>query len=154
VITGGVLSSTKIVCVHELVFPQSSLAVQVLVIVNSCAQVPAIVTSLNVGVTLTSQLSVAVAEPVAAGAELVLHCMVVFAGHVICGGVLSSTKIVCVQELELPQSSIAVNVRVMVLSCGQAPPTDTSENPMVGVVSQLSVAVAFPVADVAILVLH
>ena len=70
------------------------------------------------------------------------------------GGVLSSTKIVCVQLLELPQSSIAVNVLVIVSSCGHAPAAVTSENPMVGVPSQLSVAVAVPVTVVAVLVLH
>ena len=70
------------------------------------------------------------------------------------GGVLSSTKMVCVQVLELPQSSMAVKVLVMVRSCGHAPATVTSSNPMVGVPSQLSVAVALPVTPVAVLVLH
>ena len=70
------------------------------------------------------------------------------------GGVLSSTNMICVQELELPQSSIAVNVLVMVFSCGHIPPTVTSEKPIVGVPSQLSVAVALPVFDVAVLAVH
>jgi hypothetical protein len=73
VIAGGVLSSTNIVCTQLLELPQSSVASQVLVIVNSCGQAPPTVTSVNVGMTLASQLSVAVAEPVAAGALLVLH---------------------------------------------------------------------------------
>ena len=70
------------------------------------------------------------------------------------GGVLSSTKMVWVQVLELPQSSIAVKVLVMVNSCGHAPAAVTSSNPKVGVLSQLSVAVATPVVAVAVLVLH
>jgi hypothetical protein len=122
--------------------------------VNSCGHNPATVTSEKVGMTLASQLSVAVAEPVAAGAELVLHCIVILVGQVTTGGVLSSTKIVCAQLLELPQSSIAVNVLVIVNSCGHAPAVVTSENPMVGVPSQISVAVALPVTAVAVLVLH
>ena len=71
--TGGVLSSMNIVCVHVLELPQSSVALQVRVIVNSCGHAPATVTSVKVGITLASQISVAVADPVAAGAELVLH---------------------------------------------------------------------------------
>jgi hypothetical protein len=152
--TGGVLSSINMVCVQLLELPQSSAAVQVRVMVNSCGHAPATVTSLKVGITLASQLSVAVADPVAAGAELVLHSIVIFCGQVITGDVVSSTNMVWVQVLELPQSSIAEKVLVMVNSCGHAPPTVTSENPMVGVPSQLSVAVALPVVAVAVLVLH
>jgi hypothetical protein len=45
--TGGVLSSTVITCTQVLVFPQSSVASHVRVIVYSCGHVPlAIVTSL------------------------------------------------------------------------------------------------------------
>lgn len=69
----------------------------------------------------------------------------------ITGGVLSSTNMTCVQELELPQSSIAVNVLLIVISCGHNPGTIASSNPMVGEASQLSVAVALPVFDVAVL---
>jgi hypothetical protein len=76
------------------------------------------------------------------------------AGQVITGGVLSSTNMVWLQLLEFPQSSIAVKVLVIVNSCGHAPAAVTSVNPMVGVPSQLSVAVAFPVTAVAVLVLH
>ena len=56
--------------------------------------------------------------------------------------------------LELPQSSVAIQVRVMVLSCGHAPPTDTSLDVMVGVASQLSVAVALPVVAGNVLAVH
>jgi hypothetical protein len=70
------------------------------------------------------------------------------------GGVLSSTNMTWVHELELPQSSIAVKVLLIVLSCGHNPATVTSANPMVGVASQLSVAVALPVLDVAVLAVH
>ena len=66
-----------------------------------------------------SQLSVAVAVPFAPpGAVLAVHCMVRFGGQVITGGVLSSTTITCRHVLELPQSSVALHVRLMVYSCG------------------------------------
>ena len=67
------------------------------------------------------------------------------AGHVIEGAWLSSTTMICVQELELPQPSCAVQVLVIVRSCGHIPPTVTSENPIIGFAVQLSVAVALPV---------
>ena len=90
------------------------------------------------------QLSVAVAVPVAAGKVLSVQRMVTFAGQVTAGGVLSSTKIDWMQLLELPQSSVANQVLVIVYSCGHAPPTVTSLEVIFGVGSQ-SVAVADPV---------
>jgi hypothetical protein len=81
--TGGVLSSTKIVCVQVLVLPQSSNACHVRVIVLSCGQAPATVTSLKVKEIDKSQLSVAVGVPVFAGSVLAEHCTVVLAGQVI-----------------------------------------------------------------------
>lgn len=155
VITGGVLSSTNITWLHVLELPQSSVALHVLMIVYSCGQAPPTVTSVEVMVGVTSQLSVAVATPLITGAVLAVHWMVIFEGQVITGGVLSSTKMVCIHELELPQSSVARQVLNTVNSCGHAPPTVTSEDVMVGVASQLSVAVAVPLAPPgAVLVLH
>jgi hypothetical protein len=46
VMVGGALSSTTIVCTHELLFSHSSIAVQVRVIVYSFIQMPLAVTSL------------------------------------------------------------------------------------------------------------
>ena len=83
--------------------------------VNSCGHAPPTVTSVEVIVGVASQ-SVAVAVPVFAGNVLAVHCMVTLAGQVITGATLSSTVIVCTQVLELPQSSVAVQVRVMVRS--------------------------------------
>ena len=73
VMAGAVLSSTNIVCVQVLIFPQSSVAFHVLVMVNSCGQVPPAVTSVKVMVGEVSQKSVAVAVPVFAGKVLALH---------------------------------------------------------------------------------
>ena len=112
VITGGVLSSTKMVCRHVLELPQSSVALQVRCIVYSCGQAPPMVTSVDVMVGVRSQLSVAVAVPFAPpGAVLAVHSMVRFGGQVMTGGVLSSTKMVCRHVLEFPQSSVALQVR-------------------------------------------
>jgi hypothetical protein len=73
-----------------------------------------------------SQLSVAVALPVFAGSVLAVHSIVILPGHVIVGAVLSSTVMVWTHVLLLPQSSVAVQVRVIVYSCGHAPPAVTS----------------------------
>lgn len=72
--------------------------------------------------------------------------MVTLAGQVMTGATLSSTVMICVHVDELPQSSVAIHVRVIVYSWGQAPPDVTSLEVMVGVPLQLSVAVAVPFA--------
>src|SRR5689334_14307108 len=112
------------------------------------------VTSLEVIVGIGSQLSMAVAVPVLAGNVLPVHWMVTFAGQVNTGGTLSSTTIVCTHAVELPQSSVAVHVRVIVSSCGHWPPTVISVEVIVGVASQLSVAVALPVLAGNVLAVH
>ena len=127
-------------------------------IVYSWVQMPlAVITSLNVIVGVPSQLSVAVAEPpVDPGAVLEVHEMVTFDGHVIDGAALSSTAMIWLHVLVLLQSSVARQVRVIVYSCMQMPlAVVTSVNVMVGVASQLSVAVAEPpVAPGAVLEVH
>jgi hypothetical protein len=110
-ITGGVVSSTFIVCEAVDVLPQASVAVHVLSIVYLQGQLPAVVTSLNVSSGAGSQLSdaVGVVHDVLAG-----HSMVVGAGRaLITGGVVSSTFIICEAVDVLPQASVAVHVLVM-----------------------------------------
>lgn len=65
------------------------------------------------------QLSTAVAVPVPAGKVLPVQAMVRFGGQVITGGVLSSMVISWLQVTKLPQLSWALQVRVIVYSCGQ-----------------------------------
>ncbi len=91
-----------------------------------------------------SQLSVAVAVPVAGGRVLAVQLTVVFGGHVMTGTTLSTIWIVCTQEFILPQSSVAFQVLDIVLACGQLPLVVISVKVMVGVGSQLSVAEAIP----------
>jgi len=129
VIDGGVLSSMKMSCTHELEFPQSSVAVHVRVIADSLLQPPGDVASEKVIVGVPSQLSVAVAMPSAgliAGFVLAEHSIVTFAGQVIDGATLSSTTMTWVQVPVLPQSSVASQVRVIVRSWVQAPATVAS----------------------------
>src|SRR5258706_6084173 len=106
VIVGAVLSVTEIVLLQVEELPQSSVAVQVRVTENSCGQLPGVVIVENVGMTLGSHKSEAVAEP---KLGLLGHSTVEAGlGQVIVGAVLSVTEIVLLQVEELPQSSVAV----------------------------------------------
>src|SRR5690606_40188283 len=115
VITGGVVSSTVIVCTQSLALPQLSTAVHVRSMVYVSGHEPGMVVSEYVISVIGSvQLSVAVASPRDTGKVLSSHSTVTLAGQVITGGVVSSTVIVCTQSLALPQSSTAVHVRSIV----------------------------------------
>ena len=153
IIVGGVESSTVIICTHVDELLHASVALHVLVIMYSWGHPPATVASKNV-TTGIEQLSVAVASPVPGGKVFVLHCMVMLAGQdVIVGGVESSTIIVCTQVEELLHASVALQVLIIVYSCGHPPPTVISRNVTVGV-EQLSVAVATPVDGGNVLAVH
>jgi hypothetical protein len=90
-ITGGVVSSTLIVCDAVEVFPHPSFAVHVRVILYSLGHDPLVVTSAKVNVG-TAQLSVAVGT---SKEGVPLHSMVVTPGKPeMTGGVVSSTLIV------------------------------------------------------------
>jgi hypothetical protein len=137
-ITGGVVSSTVMVCTAVAVLPHPSFAVQVRVKVYEPGQEPAMVASTKVKVGV-AQLSVAVGLP---QAGVPSHSMDDGPGTPeIVGGMVSSTLITCVAVAVLPQPSSAIQVRVIVYSFGQEPFTVASENVSVGVL-QLSVAVA------------
>jgi hypothetical protein len=128
-----------IVCNAVLVFPQSSVAVHVRVILYSEGHVPGVFASLKVNDTNGSQRSVAVGV---VNAGVAGHSMVVGPGSApITGGVVSSTLMVCDAVLVLPQSSVAVHVRVTLYSAGQAPGVVTSLKVNVGVASNASVTV-------------
>src|SRR6187402_1443242 len=141
VITGAVVSCTKIAALQVDELPQSSVTVHVLVTVYSAGHAPGVVTSLNVIVTAASHASVAVANSKAgvAGQSIVSFGIT---GQVITGAVVSCTKIVALQVDELPQSSVAVHVLVTVYSAGHAPGVVTSSNVIVTAASHASVAVA------------
>src|SRR2546427_8374829 len=153
-ITGAVVSTTLMVCWQELLLPAQSVAVQVRVMTLVLGQLPGTVLSLCVITGVGSQLSVAVALPVTIGSLEVLHWTVVSGGQLITGAVVSTTVMVCWQELLLPAQSMAVQVRVMTLVLGQVPATVLSVGVITGAGSQLSVAVALPVAVGSLEVLH
>ena len=132
---------------HCVELPQSSVAVQVRTTVYSCGQVPGVVASLNVMDTLASHASVAVATPKLGVAGHSTEA--VGFGHVMTGAVLSVTEIVRAHCVELPQSSVAVQVRTTVYSCGQVPGVVASLNVMDTDASHASVAVAAPKLGVA-----
>ena len=112
-ITGGVVS-TKVMCWTQVaMFPQESAAFQVRLMPVWPVQLAGVEASVKVIVGLPPQLSVALAEPVAAGVVAPPHWTMVSAGQVITGGVVS-TKVMCwMQVAMLPQPSAAFQVRSM-----------------------------------------
>jgi len=70
---------------------------------------------------------------------MVINCGEV--GQTITGGVLSVTLMVCVFVAVFPQASVAVQVRVMLYSCGHGPAVVTSTKVRTTPGSQRSVAV-------------
>jgi len=135
--TGGVVSSTLIVCAAVAVFPHASLGVHVLAVENSFGQLPGVITSADVNVGV-EQLSDAVGVTHTGVTE---HSMLEGAGKAeMTGGTVSSTLIVWDAVAVLPQISVAVQVRVIENSFGHVPGVLTSANVRTGV-PQLSVAV-------------
>jgi hypothetical protein len=108
VMVGGVISCTTMVALQVAVLPQSSIAVHVLVTLKLPGQVPGVVTSENVTVTVPSHASVTVGgvNTGVAGQLIGVTCV----AQVIVGGVISCTTIMEVQVAVLPQSSVAIQV--------------------------------------------
>src|SRR6185369_2361802 len=127
------------VALQVAVFPQSSVAVQVLATLYVFGHEPGVVTSEKVMVTLGSQASVAVGGVNTGVAGQLIG--VVCATHVIVGGVISCTIMVPLQVAVLPQSSVAVHVLATLYVLGHEPGVVTSEKVMVTLGSQASVAV-------------
>jgi hypothetical protein len=108
---GGVTSCTTIVLLQVAVFPQSSVAVHVRVVLYVFGHEPGVDTSENVKVTLGSHASLNVGgvKTGVAGQLIGVVCV----AQVIVGGVISCTTIVRLQVAVFPQSSVAVQVRVV-----------------------------------------
>src|SRR5678815_1712141 len=136
---GGVISCTTIVRLQVAVFPQSSVAVHVLVVLYVFGHDPGVLTSENVMATLGSQVSVAVGGTNTGTAGQLIG--VVCVTQVIVGGVISCTTIVRLQVAVFPQSSVAVHVRVVLYVFGHDPGVLASENVIVTLGSQVSDAV-------------
>jgi hypothetical protein len=142
VITGATMSRVVISCWQSALLPQVSVAVQVRVIVLVSGQLLDVMLSAKLMTGALSQLSVAVALPVAAGALEASHSIVTLAGQVMAGALLSTTLMAWSQLSTLPQLSVAVQVRVISFSFAQLPAATLSLKLMSTSVSQLSVAVA------------
>ena len=106
---GGVLSNTVMVCAQVALFPQTSVAVYILVTVNRFAHVILEITS---GATVTNmipaQLSFTNTLLVLEAGISLAHWTVTFAGQTMVGGISSCTVIICAHVAELPQTSVAV----------------------------------------------
>jgi hypothetical protein len=98
----------------------------------------------HVTVTLP-QLSDALTVVISGAGISPMHSRIKVPGQPIVGGITSSKVIVWVHVVEFPQLSIAVHVRVMPELPVHPPGVVASEYVIVGVRSQLSVAVAVPV---------
>src|SRR6186713_2335537 len=107
VIDGAVISRTVIVALQVAVLPQSSVARKMRVC--TVGQLPLGVVLTTTTSTLWSQASLAVALPQDGVAG---QSMVWLAGQVIDGAVISRTVIVALQVAVLPQSSVALQIRV------------------------------------------
>ncbi len=108
---GGVVSTTFTACVAEEWFPESSVAVQVTVVVPYPKRTGALFVTAGEG----SHASDTVADPsVTACPSCEVHSTVTFAGAVIEGGVVSTTVTRCVFTVFSPWESVAVQVTVVV----------------------------------------
>jgi hypothetical protein len=138
---GAVVSTTVMTWSPLVLLPQSSVAVQVRVMVFV---LPQAATSLSLDVIVTlPQASLPVALPVAAGLVSPVHSTVASAGTVKLGAVVSTTVITWSPLVLLPQSSVAVHVRVIVFVLPQAA-TSLSLDVIV-TLPQASLPVALPV---------
>jgi hypothetical protein len=131
------MSRTVIVLLHVDELPQASVARHVRV--HTVGQVPeeVVLTTVGVKVPLQPSLAVGVAHERGAGQSIV-----VAAGHVMLGAVMSRTVMVLLQVAVLPQSSVAFQVRVHTV--GQVPADTVLTTVMSTVASQASLAVAVP----------
>src|SRR5712671_6523243 len=89
------------------------MAVQVRAMMWLPAQAPGVFASLCPMLATPLQLSIALAEPVLLGSVEAAQSTLAFGGQLISGPVVSLTVIVCTQLEELPQPSVAVQVRVI-----------------------------------------
>ena len=119
---GAVVSTTSIVCVAEVAFPQSSVAMYVLTIVMDCGHEPGTISS-NTSTVTAPQASEAVYSAAGAGSS---HSMVTSEAMSNNGDVVSCWVMVCTAELELPHASTAVKVLVMTYAPPHAPCSYTS----------------------------
>ena len=122
---GGVTSSTVIVWVTLIELPQSSVTLYVLVI-TSGQLLPSETSDTNATNGVAVQLSASsVTDVISFAGTSPIHSTFIADGFEAVGGVTSSTVIVWVTLIELPQSS--VTLYVLVITSGQLLPSETSD---------------------------
>ena len=115
VMVGAMLSNTVMVCVADVEFPATSVTVYVRRILKRLRQVDSVITSACVTVSVELQLSEAVTAPSFATGTADAQLTVTSPGILrFVGAVTSWTVIVCTQVENLPASSVAFQVLVIV----------------------------------------
>src|SRR5207244_3091620 len=143
-ITGAVVSTKSMCWTQVEKFPHPSVAFQVRSIPAFPVQLAGVGASVDVMATAPPQLSVAVAEPVVAGAVDAPHWSCLSAGEAITGAVVSTKTMCWTQVEEFPHPSVAFQVRSTPASPAHPAGVGASVNVTAGVPPQLSVAVAEP----------
>lgn len=143
-ICGSSLSKTTTVCSHDELLPAASVAVQVIVVVptGNGSVIGLLSLRVGVGITVPSQLSVAVATP---GETLALQVpgkigSSILAGQVIAGAVVSLTVnvVVAVDELPAPSLLLEPSFAVSVIVCVPTPTIVPGAGSCVTVIRPLS----------------
>ena len=127
---GGVLSATVMICTCVVVLPQSSVRVQVRVMISSPSQLPG---DYNIAkwhrAKYHSYRLIGYIAGDSDGCIKVAACIFVngnVCGTVKVGACYHLTVMTCTCVVVLPQSSVRVQVRVMISSPSQAPAATTS----------------------------
>ena len=128
-IIGAVVSWTVIDWIKVVVLSQSSFKDQVRVITDAFAQLPLAIVSVYIALKLVEQLStILVTYPVISrSVASTSHSIVISAGAVNVGAVVSITLMVCICVVVLLQSSVRDQVRVIVSELAQLPLAILSE---------------------------
>src|SRR6266550_2773048 len=122
IMTGAVVSTTVTLWLQELLLPQASVACQVRVASKVLPQCPVtLVTVLRIVMVALPLLSVAVGASKVQGAPCSTVLLVLL--HIMTGAVVSTTVTLWLQELLLPQASVACQVRVASKVLPQCPVT-------------------------------
>ena len=114
VMDGAEISRTVIVALQVEVLPQSSVALQIRVFTTGHVPLALVLTTVTSTVWSHASEAVALPQTTAAGQSIV-----VLAGQVMDGAVLSLTVIVALQVDVLPQSSVAL--QILVFTTGHVP---------------------------------
>src|SRR5712692_5638222 len=160
IMTGAVVSTTVTFWLQELLLPQASVACQVRVASKVLPQCPVtLVTVLRIVIVALPLLSVAVGASKVQAVPCSTVLLVLL--HVMTGAVVSTTVTFWLQELLLPQASVACQVRVASKVLPQCPVTLVAvlrivimALPLLSVAVGASKVQSIPCSTVLLLLLH